>query len=99
VKLAAPYGCDWCPQRKGQTNHWWLLRRSSGAMFAEFVLIPWDDLLADEKLDDGSPMFQHICSESCAAKALSRHMAKVGAQKPAEPAERGEKSRQAGRFR
>jgi hypothetical protein len=85
VKLPAPYGCDWCPQRKGQTNHWWLLRRPSGPVGApEFVLIPWDDMLADEKLHDGSPMFQHICSESCASKALSQHMARVGDPKIAQ---------------
>jgi hypothetical protein len=85
VKEPAPYKCDYCEQRKGATNHWWMLRRALQASASEdFVLIRWSESSADVELSDGSPMYRHICSESCASKALSQHMAKVGAQKPAE---------------
>jgi hypothetical protein len=58
---------------KGETNHWWLHPQER----EQFVLLPWDDALADQ---DGH---QHICSESCAAKALSKWMsAKLRAAAP-----------------
>jgi hypothetical protein len=56
--------CDYCFNLKGETNHWWL--RPTDA--EQFKLLRWDDALADS---DG---YEHICSESCAAKALSKWM-------------------------
>ncbi len=66
MKLAAPYRCDYCQVSKGLTNHWWLRQSSS----PWFVLLPWDTKLADQE------GYEHICSESCASKALSKWMAR-----------------------
>ena len=70
MKVKMPYRCDYCGQEKGETNHWWLRT----VLGTQFVLAPWSDQLAD------SPSIEHICSESCASKALSQWMAKVQAQ-------------------
>jgi hypothetical protein len=56
--------CDYCSNLKGETNHWWMrpLDRE------RFTLQRWDPALADAN------GYEHICSESCAAKALSKWM-------------------------
>ena len=64
MKVRCPYKCDYCLNPKGETNHWWLRPCDVN----QFMLLAWNDLLADQ---DGH---EHICSESCAAKALSRWM-------------------------
>jgi hypothetical protein len=69
MKVHCPYRCDYCLNLKGETNHWWLRPRES----PQFILSRWDATLADA---DG---YEHICSESCAIKALSKWMAQVGA--------------------
>ena len=66
MRVTCPYKCDYCQNPKGETNHWWLRRRDT----QQFTLLAWDGILADR---DG---YEHICSESCAAKALSRWMAR-----------------------
>jgi hypothetical protein len=64
MRVHSPYRCDYCSNMKGETNHWWLR-----AMDREhFTLQRWDATLADV------PGYEHICSESCAAKALSKWM-------------------------
>ena len=65
MKLAA-FRCDYCQIQKGETNAWWLRYTGVGAFF----LIPWDDAKANS--DD----HEHICSDSCASKALSKWMAR-----------------------
>ena len=67
MKVRNPYKCDYCLNPKGDTNHWWLRPQEA----EQFVLLTWDDRLADQ---DG---YEHICSESCAAKALSKWMART----------------------
>jgi len=62
--------CDYCSKLKGESNRWWLGRPDSG----HFTLAFWDATLADA---DG---YEHICSESCAAKALSKWMTQPGSQ-------------------
>src|SRR5215472_5645628 len=64
MKVRFPYTCDYCMSPKGETNHWWL-HPTDGC---QFILQSWDAELADR---DG---YEHICSESCAAKALSQWM-------------------------
>ena len=68
MKLPCPYKCDYCVNLKGETNHWWLRPQE----LEQFILLPWDHMLADS---DG---YEHICSESCALKALSKWMTSVG---------------------
>jgi len=70
MKLTAPYKCDYCPNTKGEANHWWLRNTSN---VKAFFLVAWDMLLADRE------QYEHICSEECATKALSKWM---GEQKP-----------------
>lgn len=79
MKEAAPYKCDYCITRKGPTNHWWMRNRHAAAKRQQFLLERWNADLADAVfgLGAGEPLFEHICSESCAAKALSQHMARV----------------------
>lgn len=76
MKLTAPYRCDYCQNIKGATNHW-RLRLTKGAVEHvygvtsardSFLLTDWGDLLAAQ--DD----VEHICSESCATKALAKWM-------------------------
>ena len=69
MKVHCPYRCDYCLNLKGETNHWWLRPRE----IEQFNLLRWDSKLADM---DG---YEHICSESCAAKALSKWMTQTSA--------------------
>jgi hypothetical protein len=64
MRVYSPYRCDHCSNLKGETNHWWLRAPELG----KFTLQRWDHALAD------MPGYEHICSESCAAKALSKWM-------------------------
>ena len=66
MKVPCPYKCDYCLNQKGETNHWWLRPQDSEM----FTLLAWDEARAS---DEG---YEHICSESCAAKALSKWMAR-----------------------
>jgi len=66
MKVQCPYRCDYCLNLKGETNHWWL--RPPDA--EQFRLTPWDQALADVE------GYEHICSESCASKALSKWLSK-----------------------
>jgi len=58
------YRCDYCSKLKGESNRWWLGRPDG----EHFTLAHWDATRAD---GDG---YEHICSESCATKALSKWM-------------------------
>lgn len=64
MKIRFPYKCDYCLNPKGETNHWWLHPRDP----EQFVLLVWDADLADRN------EYEHVCSESCASKALSKWM-------------------------
>ena len=64
MKVHSPYRCDYCSNLKGDTNHWWLRPPDRHS----FTVQRWDAILAD------SEGYEHICSESCAAKALSKWM-------------------------
>ena len=70
MKLTSPYKCNYCLNTKAASNHWWL-RPSIGwlIIMPSFELIPWDATKAEEE------NIEHICSESCASKALSKWMA------------------------
>jgi len=37
-----------------------------------FSLGPWDDAVADEKLADGKPRYEHFCSRECSGKSLDK---------------------------
>lgn len=64
MKVASPYRCDYCGAPRGEANHWWLRI----TVMTSFVLEAWSDALA---ADDG---VEHICSEACVTKALSKWM-------------------------
>jgi len=64
------YRCDYCSKLKGESNRWWLGQPDG----EHFTLALWD-----AKLGDGDG-FEHICSESCATKALSKWMAQSARQ-------------------
>ena len=67
MKVQCPYRCDYCLNLKGQTNHWWLRPQDA----EQFRLVRWDQQLADAE------GYEHICSESCASKALSKWLARA----------------------
>jgi len=69
MKVRYPYKCDYCLNQKGETNHWWLRPHET----ERFTLLAWDEARA------GHEGYEHICSESCAAKALSKWMARTSA--------------------
>lgn len=77
MRVNSPYRCDYCLNLKGETNHWWLRLADRD----QFTLQRWDAKLADV------PGCEHICSESCAAKALSKWMMQMNAHVPAPVAE------------
>jgi len=96
VKLPSPYVCDECKTPKRDSNHWWLRVRTGSGIFqgpngpiylngAGFLIVPWDAEDSDKE------EIGHLCSESCATKALSKWMASLqsprdnqdNAQKPA----------------
>ena len=72
MKVNSPYRCDYCLNLKGETNHWWLRQPDR----QHFTLLRWDATLADVE------HYEHICSESCAAKALSKWMAQPSVHVP-----------------
>jgi hypothetical protein len=70
------YQCSYCPQHKQQSNHWFIfvpnvplsadigsdrVRFETDALFSK-----WNDVVADML------GVEHICSESCASKALTK---------------------------
>jgi len=65
-----PYQCDYCLSRKGESGQWWLRRPEA----EQFTLLPWDESRA------GQSGIEHICSASCASKALWQWMARTNAQ-------------------
>jgi hypothetical protein len=67
MKVQYPYRCDYCLNLKGETNHWWLRPQDA----EQFRLMPWDPKLADLE------GHEHICSEGCASKALSKWLAQA----------------------
>lgn len=69
MRVHSPYRCDYCQNLKGETNHWWLRPPDR----EQFMLLRWDAELAD------APGYEHICSESCASRALSKWMTQPGA--------------------
>ena len=69
MRVKAPYVCDGCGRPKEESNHWHLRYVES----PRFELARWDTKEAER---DG---VEHICSEQCASKALSKWM---GEQKP-----------------
>jgi hypothetical protein len=74
VLLKQPYRCDYCPHAKGETNHWWMRDLSSAY---RFVMVRWNEQFAGAICSDDTPLYEHICSEACASKALSKWMAEA----------------------
>jgi hypothetical protein len=73
MRVNSPYRCDYCLNLKGETNHWWLRLPDRD----HFTLRRWDAAQADLS------GCEHICSESCAAKALSKWMRQTSTHIPA----------------
>ena len=67
MKLPSPYVCDECGTQKKESNHWYIA--SSGRMV--FAIVAW----ASDDPDKKDSL--HLCSESCATKALSKWMASL----------------------
>jgi len=67
MKVQCPYRCDYCLNLKGETNHWWLRPQEA----EQFLLVRWNQQLADVE------GYEHICSESCASKALSKWLSQA----------------------
>ncbi len=79
MKLPSPYICDECGTQKKESNHWWLFANQTmlpnpvtskrpSILQPVFLLLPW------HKIDPDTPGLVHLCSESCATKALSKWM-------------------------
>ena len=82
MKVQCPYRCDYCLNLKGETNHWWLRPQDA----EQFRLVRWDQQLADLE------GYEHICSESCASKALSKWLAQASGNLVRPAAESPERS-------
>lgn len=62
--LKPTYYCDQCGKAKDDSNHWWM-RNPSFKTDCTFIAFPWNP-------DSGA--VEHICSETCLVKALSKWM-------------------------
>ena len=71
MKLATPYKCDYCGKLKGESNHWWLKLPQPDHPVPRFELFPWNEALNDAE------GVEHICSQECASKALSKWMSGI----------------------
>ena len=74
MMLAAPFKCDYCDKRKEDSNHWWM--RDKRTVF--FALLKWDDRIAAYRElpdDPTTAIYEHICGQACALKALAKWMA------------------------
>jgi hypothetical protein len=81
MKIPQPWKCDYCLNIKGPSNHWWLfipdaevtaeLDSTSNLFVKNGLFAKWDEVIAD------LTGVEHICSESCGAKALSKWMGKA----------------------
>jgi hypothetical protein len=64
------YTCDECGKQKQESNHWWILSQVARAQLGPcFSLLPMNLIGRVE-----SGISEHLCSESCAIKALSKWM-------------------------
>lgn len=74
------YTCDECGKQKQESNHWFKLCFTDGY----FQFWTWDAAretnLEFEEIDGEEQ--RHICSESCATKALSKWMSAQRAETP-----------------
>ena len=87
MKLPSPYICDECGTQKKESNHWWLLTIFECETGDKFEIGPWNE-------DDVQDGVKHLCSESCATKALSKWMASFQSanEQLAQPVETAEES-------
>jgi hypothetical protein len=65
MRIKSPFACDFCGIKKGDNNHWFLVR-SSERRGIGYDVQPWDEDHAD---DAG---IQHACSEQCVTKSLNQ---------------------------
>lgn len=61
------YQCDECGAVKKESNHWLVFRLHEPPMM---IFHPWDARECDDRYSI------HICGEACAAKLVSRQIAK-----------------------
>lgn len=78
-----PY-CDQCGRAKQEGNHWF---RAVVIPRKLFLLVPWEIVFTDQSLDDLAESCpdlnehmedKHLCSESCAVKAMSKAIGQQG---------------------
>lgn len=65
----SPYKCDYCPETMKPGSPPWFLR-PAGAL--GFYLMWWDPELAEVEQPNGKLGYEHICSQACAMKAMSK---------------------------
>jgi hypothetical protein len=69
----SPYKCDYCGQLQKPGDPPWFLRPKDAI---GFYMLWWDTELADE------PRYEHVCSQACAMKAMSKWAAEGSANEP-----------------
>ncbi len=74
MKTKHPFSCDYCGTRKQASNNWCL----RDLLLENFSIAKWNEAKAGVETHDGKPQFEHICSETCAAKALNKWFGKQG---------------------
>ena len=62
------FKCDECPAIKKDVNGWFMYRRAPG----EFHIFQWDIAMESMAHIPTGIVPGHLCSESCAAKAMSK---------------------------
>jgi hypothetical protein len=77
--MPAPWACDYCGTKKGAANHWWMRLKMTHNSDDRFILEKWNEAAAELLNEEHESLYEHICSEGCASKALSQHMARVQA--------------------
>jgi len=66
--------CDECGVLRKEANHWFRAVVQAGM----FTIAPWGNQLVLEPRADWGGKVLHLCSESCAVKAMCRAIGTVG---------------------
>jgi hypothetical protein len=79
MKIKAPWKCDYCGTVKGENNHWLMRDRVVPTDDHDVFIMPrWNEEQAGREFPDGTPIYEHICGNVCAGRALEKWLGSAG---------------------